>query len=187
MKKIIFLLAGLLLAISTGLAGATTLNFEDGNNLGVGLGGDMTWNNTGGGHLYCEQYYSDDSILALNGAYVNSFQMNAMPWENYGGGDIGKIDIEAFDMTNASVWFQTIDLTNYTNWSNWLTVSVEKNNISTIKFYSPYNSHFNGFWPSIDNMVINESGASPVPEPATMLLFGLGILGLVGVSRKKQK
>ncbi|MCD4718412.1 MAG: PEP-CTERM sorting domain-containing protein [Desulfobacula sp.] len=31
------------------------------------------------------------------------------------------------------------------------------------------------------------SESAPVPEPATMLLFGLGILGIAGVSRKKLK
>ena len=33
----------------------------------------------------------------------------------------------------------------------------------------------------------NSTGGSTVPEPTTMVLFGLGILGIAGVSRKKQK
>jgi hypothetical protein len=33
----------------------------------------------------------------------------------------------------------------------------------------------------------DEVGNAPVPEPATILLFGLSLLGFAGVSRKKQK
>lgn len=45
-----------------------------------------------------------------------------------------------------------------------------------------------GFWtPVIDNVSVEAVEASTsVPEPATFLLFGIGLLGLAGASRKKQ-
>ncbi|MBC8442308.1 MAG: PEP-CTERM sorting domain-containing protein [Deltaproteobacteria bacterium] len=46
------------------------------------------------------------------------------------------------------------------------------------------------FWPgngAISHVSLLNGGTSaPVPEPATMLLFGLGLLGIAGVSRRKK-
>lgn len=46
---------------------------------------------------------------------------------------------------------------------------------------------FNDFSSAIKTKLVSEiTGTSPVPEPGTMLLFGVGLLGLAGVSRKKK-
>jgi len=39
-------------------------------------------------------------------------------------------------------------------------------------------------WVGLDNVMVNAVG-SPVPEPGTMLLLGVGLIGLAGIGRKK--
>jgi len=41
-------------------------------------------------------------------------------------------------------------------------------------------------WVSIDNVVVkSDSGTDPIPEPATIILLGIGFIGLAGLGRKK--
>ena len=171
-------------ALLASSASATLLTFDNSNDLGVALQGDMRWKATGGGHLYNEMWNSNDHIVFDEATYVNGFDMNAMPWQGYTGGTIGQIDIAGFTADLTQVWSTTVDLTDYRGWSDWLYVSVETSNISKLTFYAPGSApHNNGFWPSIDNMVINEQS---VPEPGTLAIFGLGLLGFT-FSRKSKK
>ena len=75
-----------------GLASATILDFNTGVPAEISLGGNMEWWDDGGGqgHLYCERYDTHDYIYFTNPTTLNSFQMNAMPYENWtSGGVIG--------------------------------------------------------------------------------------------------
>jgi len=122
---------------------------------GLTLGGSMRFKSTGGGHLYCESYSNDDYIYFSSPTYVESWEMNAMPWQGYTGGYGWQQNIYALDSGGSTLWSTTVNLSSYKNWSDWLTVSIQTGSISTLKFEAPSASG-GGFWPSIDNMIIAE-------------------------------
>lgn len=189
-RKIFTLIAAVALgAALAGSASATTLTFDNPVTPGIALGGSMTWNNTGGGHLYNEQFYDNDFIYFAAPTTVNSFQMNEMPWQGYTSYNFtANISMEAYDSLSNLLWSSTVDLLPYSAWTNWLTVNVNTANVSMLKFIAPGTTpdDTNGFWPSIDNMVINQSAPTPTPEPSTLILLGAGIAGL-GIMRRYRK
>jgi len=177
MKKFINIVLTLTLTSFSGAASAVLLDFNDPTDLGVTLGGSMTWNGTGGGHLYNDVTLDDDFIFFLPDSYVNSFEMNAMAWEGFNKGAVWSIDIAGFNASDEEIWSATVDLSAYLTWDNWLTVSVETANIAQLTFFATNTTGSNAFWPSIDNMVINEQ----VPLPASIWLFASGLIGLIGM------
>ena len=149
-----------MLSTFSSVTSAALLDFNDFDNLGLKIGdkvkGSMSWSGIGGGHLYADNRLDDDTVLFYSTeTYVNSFQMNVMAWEGFNKGSIGSINIAGFNSSNQEVWSETVNFADpvidYTDWDNWLTVSVEEAGIAKLIFSATGND---GFWPSIDNMVI---------------------------------
>jgi len=191
MKRFLALVAlgWVLMAGTAGMASADTLYFTSPppySDSPLILGQNMQWSGDGGGQLYCSVSVGENIISFTTPTNVNNFQMNAMPYETaaldpYSGYTFGSMDIKAFDAANGQVWSTTVNLADYTDWASWLPVDVSTDAVSKIIFYGPDNYGFT-FFPSIDNLVINEAAAAPIP--AAVWLLGSGLLGLVGLRRK---
>jgi len=153
------------------------------------LGGDTGWSP---GHLWCTKAISDSIIFFTGPTYVNSFQMvgEAMapdPASSYY--TYGPKNIAAFNAANVQVWSTTVkfdeDHRDVGNNEAWQTVVVETANVKKIIFYATDPGAVNGYpWfdPSIDNLVINEGAA--VPIPAAVWLLAAGLLRLAGLRKK---
>ena len=60
------------------------------------------------------------------------------------------MQVYGLDSGGSQIWSQLVDLSGTLDWANWVTVTVERDNIATLRFFAP------GYrlWPSVDDMVL---------------------------------
>jgi hypothetical protein len=191
-------LAVVLMAGTAGMASALTLGFDSPPSTPpypqIAAVTGMEWDGSGcyEGHLYAVGSYQDSTIAFASPAYVNSFVVNGMRSVGFDTTFVtfGPLDIEARNSTGGVVWSTRIenigDYLDLDNSFSWLEVAVNTANVASLVFMAPnpggvYGDN-NNFYPSIDNLVINEAAA--VPIPASIWLLASGLLGLAGLRRK---
>jgi hypothetical protein len=198
-------LAVLFLGLTTSLHAATTIDFNQSTwaaDSGLVTGSaQVKWagDSATTGHIYMNAWANDDFLYFSTPTYINSFDMTARFWSGQTGVIPGKIKVEAYNSANATLWSSIIDLTAYGDWSKWLTVNVEADNVSTLKFFSPNiaETGFSTFCPSVDNLEINDrplrqtfgAQSESVPEggsaAALMLLGGCSLVGFSALEKRK--
>jgi hypothetical protein len=181
------------LTFDTGPLNGTTVPRNLGNGITTTIG--PTFSTVGGGHYWLNGWNNDDIMTFVNPTHVNSFDMTARRWLGDSLAPTGyKIDVAAFNSSNAKIWSQTIDLTG-TTWNNWTTINVDTYDVSKMIFYAPNQTQHNQLSPSLDNLTINVEPppvqelavTATVPDASGSLMVLLMGLGTLTFFRKTEK
>lgn len=130
------------------------------------------------GTPYLEYWNQSHTITADTPFTFNSIDFNYYPWDGYVGGYGNTLNMTLLDSSNNQLLNTSINIPTSTDW---ITYSNTVANVSTI-YFAPTN----GFWPRFDNLTYNAQAAE-VPEPTSVALLGLGLLGFVASRRKSAK
>ena len=133
----------------------------------------MTWNATGGGHLYAETYSNDDWITFSQPMHLHSLQMTQIPWEGYGGSGEGagvsaNVTLKLYNEAGALLSSTTYSLAG-TNWTTWVTIAPNQAGVKKILWVAPGVQH----WPSVDNIVIEGATTTLTDHTLEVLFDGL--------------
>ena len=122
------------------------------------------------GWLITNNYYSSGFTLTESDSFdADLGEISATAWGTTT--FIPAVSLYAVKAGSAFALYQIATPTSIINWNTWeLWIRGINGNGATLEI-----SHLTGYNPS------------PVPEPATMALFGLGLLGIAGLGRKTRK
>ena len=126
------------------------IDFDQGVPYGFSLEGGMT---TYDDYINDSQYDKSSTLVFPNPVFVSSVDLNALPWEDYEFDIVtSTYPIIGLDIAGNTVFEIEVDLSNYTNWDNWLTVSTFDGVAVKSLVFGPAVTEM---FPSIDNIIVD--------------------------------